>query len=204
MVDYVSSGLDKWLASEAENVDTENDIGYIVKKEAVKLIKQSYIEPVINEIKNSASNVSASIDEVSNTLNSIISRIRVSISGTIKSGCESVKTYKKKMLDDVKASMNEGAGKLKETLNSKLDGIFGQSQGNDAATDNTGIASLLSFGYSDYLRLFLMIGLYTNEEGILLRTADVIQVNMSKQTGNENFALSNSAVYVDISATIYK
>ena len=202
MVDYVSSGLDKWLANEAENVDTENDIGYIVKKEAVKLIKQSYIEPVINEIKNSASNAEASVDEVSNTLNSIISRIRGSISGTIKSGCEAVKTYKKKMLDDVKASMNEGAGKLKETLNSKLDGIFGQSQGNDVATDNTGIASLLSFGYSDYLRLFLMIGLYTNEEGILLRTADVIQVNMSKQTENENFALSNSAVYVDISATI--
>ena len=202
MVDYVSSGLDKWLANEAENVDTENDIGYIVKKEAVKLIKQSYIEPVINEIKNSASNAEASVDEVSNTLNSIISRIRGSISGTIKSGCEAVKTYKKKMLDDVKASMNEGAGKLKETLNSKLDGIFGQSQGNDVATDNTGIASLLSFGYSDYLRLFLMIGLYTNEEGILLRTADVIQVKMSKQTENENFALSNSAVYVDISATI--
>ena len=47
-----------------------------------------------------------------------------------------------------------------------------------------------------------MIGLYTNEEGILLRTADVIQANMAKTTNNNNYRLSNSAVYVEVSATI--
>ncbi len=46
------------------------------------------------------------------------------------------------------------------------------------------------------------IGLYTNEEGILLRTADVVQANMAKATGNTEYRLSNSAVYVEINATI--
>ena len=98
--------------------------------------------------------------------------------------------------------MSKGAESLKQTFNKNLEGVFGSSSGT-GPIDNTGIASLLSFSYSDYLRLFLMIGLYTNEEGIILRTADVIQANMAIQPGNDDgYRLSNSAAYVELSATI--
>lgn len=49
---------------------------------------------------------------------------------------------------------------------------------------------------------FDRVGLYTNEEGVLLRTADVIQANMSKVTGNADYKLSNSAVYIELTAKI--
>ena len=48
----------------------------------------------------------------------------------------------------------------------------------------------------------MLIALYTSEEGVLLRTADVVQVNMAHVTGEEGYLLSESAVYVDISATV--
>lgn len=52
------------------------------------------------------------------------------------------------------------------------------------------------------MRLFLMIGLYTNEEAILLRTGDAIQANVAKQGGGEDYALSKSATYVELSVDI--
>ena len=48
-----------------------------------------------------------------------------------------------------------------------------------------------------------MVGLSTSEETIILRTADVIEVNMAqKLTGNTSYKLKQSAVYVKIKATI--
>ena len=44
--------------------------------------------------------------------------------------------------------------------------------------------------------------MYTNEEAVLLRIADVIQVNMSQQPNCAEYRLSNSAVYVQVSAEI--
>lgn len=45
--------------------------------------------------------------------------------------------------------------------------------------------------------------MYTAEKSVILRTADVIQVNMAqKLTKNTKYLLSNSAVYVNIDATI--
>ena len=44
----------------------------------------------------------------------------------------------------------------------------------------------------------MLIALYTSEEGVLLRTADVVQVNMAHVTDEEGYLLNESAVYVDI------
>ncbi|MCI8465284.1 MAG: hypothetical protein HFI63_05445 [Lachnospiraceae bacterium] len=198
MAGYVSEGLDRWLAEEAAGVDTSSDLGYLAKAEAVSLIKQHYIGSVLEEIQQIHKDYATA---VSGSLNQLLDKIRDSISAKLGEAGSAVKAYKTKMIDEAKASVQGGADQLKTTLNEKLDGIFGTGGGGGAA-DNTGMASLLSFSYSDYLRLFLMIGLYTNEEGVLLRTADVIQVNMGKRTGKGDYRLSESAVYVEASATV--
>ena len=200
MVDYVSKGLDSWLASEASGVDTSSDIGYIVKEEAVKIIKNQYISQVIGAIQSAGDNYKNEINNMGATLADKINDIRSEIVEKVNNGCDKVKQYKTKMISSLKDSMNSGAQSVKDTLNEQIDGIFGSSSTN--GSDNTGVASLLSFSYSDYLRLFLMIGLYTNEEGILLRTGDAIQANMAKKTQNNDYRLSKSAVYVDMTATI--
>ena len=110
------------------------------------------------------------------------------------------------MIEEVDKALTEGADSLKETLNEQMSGMFGELSESSPLVvkeaDNTGISSLLSFTYSDYLRLFVLIALYTSEEAVLLRTADVVQVNMAHVTGEEGYLLSESAVYVDISATV--
>lgn len=199
MADEVTTGLDDWLKTEGESVDKSSDFGYIVKAEAVKLIKEKYVQGLLDEMQKISSDATSSISSAAETLKKSISRIRSSITDKITSASGKVIAYKDKMKEKVKESMKGGAGKLKDTLNQQIDGIFGSNSGD---TDSTGMASLLSFSYSDYLRLFLMIGLYTNEEGVLLRTGDVIQANMRQDAERKDFKLSDSAVYVDLYAKV--
>ena len=203
MVSYVKDGLDKWINSERSSSDTSS-IAFIAKEEAVKLIKDKYISYMINAMKSAiteaGNSAEKSIASLANSVTDVINRVRTDITDEISKGSARIKEYKDTLKTKITDSMKEGASNLKETLNNQIDGIFGSGSG--GSTDSTGLASLLSFSYSDYLRLFLMIGLYTNEEGILLRTGDVIQANMIKQTGQSDYLLEKSAVYVQISATI--
>lgn len=200
MTDYVSNGLDQWLATEAQGVDTSSDIAYIVKCEAVKIIKGEFIPQILEAMQSSKNNIASEIENLGATLTDKIDDIRNQIVYKINYSCEKVKEYKSQMISKIQESMNYGAQELKNTLNEQIDGIFGSTAVDGA--DNTGLSSLLSFAYSDYLRLFLMIGLYTNEEGIILRTADVIQVNMAHTTSDDDYRLNKAATYVEITATI--
>lgn len=197
---YISRGLDNWLALEAQGVDTSSDISYIVKKEAVDVIKSQFINEMINVLENSKENASDEINNMGAAITNQIDVIQDEIIKQVNKGCDKVKEYKSSMVSKLQESMKNGAQSVKETLNEQIDGIFGSSS--VEGSDNTGISSLISFAYSDYLRLFLMIGLYTNEEGVLLRTADAIQANMIKKKDDTGYRLSNSAVYVNISTTI--
>ena len=199
MADEVTKGLDDWLKTEGESVDKSSDLGYIVKAEAVKLIKENYVQVLLDKMKDVTENAETSVSNAANSITEVVEEIRTSITRVITTTSDKVIAYKDKMKEKVKESMKGGAGKLKETLNQQIDGVFGSNSGD---TDSTGMASLLSFSYSDYLRLFLMIGLYTNEEGVLLRTGDVIQANMRQDTERKDFKLSDSAVYVDLYAKV--
>ncbi len=103
------------------------------------------------------------------------------------------------MISSLNKSLNNGAENVKETLNKQIKGIFGTS---DEESDSTLVASVLSFSYSDYMRLFLVIGLYSNEEAILLRMADAIQANMCINSANKEYKMANASVYVNIYAEV--
>jgi len=204
-VNYVSTALDNWIDEEGNGVDKSTDISYIVKKQAVDYIKQNYIETVITAIEDAGKDAQGNVEDIAAELNGVLSKVRIHITEEINKAGSKVSEYKTQMIEEVKNSMSEGADKLKETLNSKIDGIFGNSNAGvnlSKDNDNTGVTSLLSFAYSDYLRLFLIIGLYTNQEGVILRTADVIQVNMAKQPNRSGFKMSKASMYVELSATI--
>lgn len=57
------------------------------------------------------------------------------------------------------------------------------------------------FKYSDYLKLILLMKLIANETPILLRTADVVQANMQKQSGKA-FLMKNANVYYQLNAKV--
>lgn len=82
--------------------------------------------------------------------------------------------------------------------------------GEDSGNKNGAIGTELPyFRYSDYLRFFLILKLLgSGENGVCLRTADVVQVNMAKLLnpgegkGGNQFSLSKSFVYFKLSANV--
>ncbi len=55
----------------------------------------------------------------------------------------------------------------------------------------------MSWRYSDYLMLFLLVSIIANEEGVLLRIADVIELNM--QHMNKEYAVVATTETVTVS-----
>ena len=139
--------------------------------------------------------VQEGVDKLGGSVMEYIEVIRNKISTLIADGSGEVNKFIKQQVEKVKASVEQGAESLKNTLNEQIEGIFGTDTGG-----GTGMASLCSFSYSDYLRLF---GLYANEENVVLRIGDVIQTNMAKcATKKSGYKLVNSAAYVKVNAKI--
>ena len=194
IVNYVSSQLDEWLSSVTED---KNSLAYQVKEKAVSFIKESsgtYIKKIFNGIKTaSASAVASASSELNKIFSSIRNEMQEKVTSMVSGTLSSMKT-------EIQNAVKSGATELKEAINNNVNELFSSS---GTSVETSGMSSMIAFQYSDYLRLFLLIGLYTNESGVILRTADVIQVNMAqKLTDNKGYLLSNSAVYVKIDATI--
>ncbi len=203
-VQYVRDGLDKWLAEEGASVDTANDLSYIAKQEAVNVIKAKYIPTILEAIEAASDTAKGEVADLGAALQDEIEYIRENITNQIKKSCDKISSYREQMVTSVRESIAGGAKKLKDTINQKLDGAFGNTASTavTGSKDTTGMASLLSFQYSDYMRLFVVIGLLINQDAILLRTADVIQCNMQHQKKEDAYRLKKSVTYVETTATV--
>lgn len=81
---------------------------------------------------------------------------------------------------------------------------------------SSNVASMIKFGYKDYLMLMLFINIYTNEDNILSRTADLIQLNMRYATGvkdreeqlvfthsrKDSFTMAEAKTYVTVQGSV--
>lgn len=74
--------------------------------------------------------------------------------------------------------------------------VFTGGKNNSPAQDG------VTLQYSDYLKMFLFIKLTTDENPVYLRTADVIQANMSLVTKKSDYALSKAQVFFTMSGTV--
>lgn len=196
MAEKVEVGLDAWIKEQGAQ-SSGDDLAYAVMQESVNIIKQEYVQVTLDELAKEVDpnqDISGAITRLTEITNDLRQNIMDNIS-------EQVESYKVQMREELEESISNGAESLKNTLNSKIEGIFGSSSASKEEINTTGTASLLSFSYSDYLRLFLVIGLLSGE-GVLLRTADAIQANMGYIQGDDGYRLTNSAAYVEISATV--
>ena len=197
MVMNVEKGLNAWLAEEAKA--GTNDIAYAAKEAAVMALTDNnggLISEYIVVLKDELGKPEAAVSKVATSLNDTIKKIREGISLTVENAADKIADYKTDLIESAKKSISEGAESLKNTITEKLGG----SVAGEGKRDETGVASLLSFRYSDYMQLFLVIGLLVNQDTVLLRTADVVQCNMQLQ--KEDFNMKNSVVYVETTATV--
>lgn len=208
----IYDNIKKWGESQSGN-----DLASTIKRGAAKCIGESDIDALFNNVRDSlkkddgsilediikTSTITESVDDGIDYLGGkameAIAAIRKKITNQVVNVSKKITDEKDKLIDSVKSSLGEGAENLKDTINNKIDGIFGSGESTDSSS---GVASLCSFAYSDYLRLFTVIGLITNEEKVILRIGDVIQKNMAQKTNNEKYSLFNAAAYVKVSATV--
>ena len=191
-VGYVKEKLKQWsdatdFGSAITNQIKEQAVNYVVTQCEVK------INNLINGLQNGGDKAKEKVSDIINQLNDNIEKVVASATGTVTN-------MTNELTEKLKKSATQGAEKMKQTLKSEIEGKFGSSTSGETSASDTVTGSLLSWKYSDYLRMFTVIGLITNEETMLLRMEDLIQKNMELKKGT--FSLASSYVYYEMQARI--
>lgn len=189
-VEKVKAGLNDWLTGQ----EGQDPVVLEVKTLTVNYLLENDNQQ-IKEIFNTLSN-QAKPDALTNLLETKLGDIRrvieVKVDGLLNQAGSKLNEMQVNLTNKLKESAAQGAEKLKETLSNEISGAFGvvpttENKQAKAASTNSVVASLLSWTYSDYLRIFVVVGMMANEELMLLRIADMIELNMQKK--NNEYAV---------------
>lgn len=157
-------------------------------------VENSLMNDLIKEIYKQAKAEYDSIKtEVENYLTLPIEKAKEEIENQKQMIKDTVNDKLSTIKDRINAEINEAAKKGKEAVNEYIDS-FSSEKTSNAYTNIK--ASILSLNYEEYLRLLLL--LMPNREKKITRIQDLIQLQMSKMTGNESFRISDCNIYVAV------
>lgn len=157
-----------------------------------ELQKQIY-EEVEALYKNKSSDVENILkDNTGEKARAMLSEIKKNIADEVRNR---IKAIKDKINQEIEKTAELGKDKLKEYLES-LEGTGGQK---GITAGNSIKSSLLSLSYQDYLRVFLFI---KNDTVKLGRIADLIQLNIGKQTNNSSFRMAECNTFIRVDAVV--
>lgn len=203
-VDAVEEMLHDWLKKQNMDTSVASDVAAMVKEAAVdKIISNGYITQMLDAINETAQ---GNINAMKDKLESFRSDLQSTVTNYINKGGSMINEAKNKVMGEIQNAAAQGVDKLKDTITSNIDISYGSGTSKSTQRGSAAIfASLISWQYSDYLTLFLLIATLTNEEAVLLKTADVIQANMQhlkvKGAGGE-FLMSKANTYLTIEAEV--
>ena len=178
--------IDTWTADDSKE--------YIFDK--VAIFRNNIVTSVVSQLEKIElaieSKISGLVGDLTTELNDIVK----------DQGDKAAEMLKEKTTGYI----NDAFDKVEKKID--LDKISTQSTGGSGKKSgvSSALASVLSFGYEDYLKLFLFINLTVNEDNMLKRTADVIQINMVNGAMGDNyenkgeFLMANAYTYVQIDA----
>lgn len=180
-IQQASEALDAWLAEQ-----NTGDIIYDAKKIAVDYMKSNSGE-VIGVIFDTIAGIGVEAgtslaDAINDQLKVIQTRINGYITNLSNTAGNALYDLKNQAMTEIKEAAKNGAESLRSKLKEKIGATFGTT--NKSSGTTSVVSSLLSWAYSDYLQLFLVIGMVNSPEALLLRTADVIELNMQTVQGN--------------------
>ena len=171
-------------------------MGHNLKKLAIEAITKDSINDLVSAVLESEKTPNEKT--IDRYVARLVSMINQNVGNVVNNVSSNLSNQTTELIKTSKEKVNGKAKELKDGLSKMIDDNLGKID----SDSNTTMSTLMAFSYSDYLRLFLMIGLCTNEDSILLRCADAIQSNMVLQTGEKDYKLSQSSVYVDLNTTV--
>lgn len=175
--------LNQWLSDQS---GTDTDVVFLVKKTAADALTENggaAIGELFDLLENKGELDASSLGESLETkLKELQDEVETQIDSLIEQGGNALSELATKTKTKLQDAAKNGAESLKSALREQVGNVFGTSTSAQSSTNNV-VSSLLAWSYSDYLQLFLMIGIVASPESILLRTADVIELNMQQING---------------------
>ena len=199
--EVVAERLNEWLGT----AESDNDVLFEVKSIAVKILTDNDNANIIKifDSINTTAGVEivdgTSLDD-SNLLNNVLKDIKTTIDETISMYADKANSiisgYKEEIVNEIKTAAEDGVDAFRDKIHEQISGAFGTSSQAGQKKSNV-VASIMAWRYSDYLMLFLLVSIIANEEGVLLRIADVIELNM--QHMNKEYAAITTTETVTVS-----
>lgn len=202
-------------------LEDDNIIKKIAQNGTVQTFLNTYID---NNIKNKITTAVNKVKTQSEDAYSYIMNLDKELAGLLKDKADSalsgiedkinnavnakVNEYKTKLENEFGEAATVAADKVIEITNDAIDsgvdtlvsyiGIPGTEKNNGGVTKN----SLLSFSYKQYMEMFLFLKLCTDSDKVMLRIADVLQMNMALQTKKAGYQLGTLYTYIKLDADV--
>lgn len=194
-------------------------------KSIVEGYYNTYIGAKLNEYKNDIQSALSELDSVDaggillNVQKSISDKLNTAINAMLRTVADKTKS----LVDDLAAKVGAkaggyiemGADKILDITNGYLDSTFDSLSAKlpDVAgksSNSSSLASAIQFDYGDYLQIFLFLKLCVDDEDVLTRIADVIQLNINEALAGTNykhpkkgsFLMSDAYTYIQIEANV--
>lgn len=114
--------------------------------------------------------------------------------------------------EEIVKKVNDFIDKTLDAKDTKMNTSGTLADKGDNAVNSSSKASIVTFGYSDYLKLFVFIGLCANDKSgaMVSRIADIIQLNIQSagessdiyHPVNTEFTMANAKTYVSVTANV--
>lgn len=217
-VDAAFNGLENQLKAELDAMFAGNQVA----DKVLPHIK-GYIDGIIQSVKNEITNaLTAAPTDANNQvqdagekliakLGTIKAQMIERVTGAVKELTRKIEQEANSLVGEISESLKDYAGQVgadaseaaaeevrnqvKELANGYIDSYLGSEAGIGAGEAGAGgsLAAAIKFGYKDYLMLFLYIDICVGGENVLLRTADVIQMNLQKAGADAQFTHKRGA-----------
>lgn len=181
IIDNIHARITEMIDTAYEDIPGRLDIGSIIcdymgqiRYDIIKIMQKS-INNLASSVQDAADNSIENVkNELQEHLNEAVSKQSKELEEKLVSEAKdkivaSLDNFSNKYLSDVeKPDINVGAG-----------GTANVSKGSK-------LAAMVKFGYKDYLMLMMFIMVCANDEAVLGRTADIIQLNIQNATGESD------------------
>ena len=174
-----------------------SDLDSAIDEAPTKEMIGSKIAGKMTEIKmNMLKKVQGAITDVLTALSTkaqqLVQNVKSDLQGYVDQAAEELSAEAEQRIKDGVSEITNNY--LSEYLESGTDAMGNGLTPPEGSTGNS-VASMLRFGYKDYLMLFVFLGLVLNEDSILLRTADMIQMNIQYASTNGDFKHQRGAEF---------
>ncbi len=190
VIDGMEQEVEKVLTEMAETMNPAE-----IKKQFTSMISEKMTEMKTMLANKASEFVSTCVSEVSGKVTETVAAVQTQINSKIR---EAEGKITKDIQDQVTATVNGYIDSYVDVGNSTA--IGGKT---GTGSDSNSVASIVRFGYKEYMMLFTYIAICANDDAVLKRTADIIQLNISKAGDGAEFKHSKGGAFTMKNAKTY-